>query len=131
MAGERRDADVLDEDFLGSGRAALHAVEDDRVGTGRFHREGGIVVGPTAPPTLTRDRLFPVGDLAEFLDLDLHIVRAGPVGVPAGRTLVNADLGSVRIVGDPLGHFLSEQHAAAARLCPLSHHDLDGVGLTA
>ena len=79
---------MLDEHVLRRRRAALHAVEHDDVGAG-LHRQRRVVIGPRRAD-LDVDRLLPVGDLAQLLDLDLEIVRAGPVGMPAGRALVDA-----------------------------------------
>ena len=81
--GQRRDADVLDEHLLGGGGAALHAVDHDDVRTG-VHGQFHVVVG-AGGADLDVDRLLPVGDLAQFVDLDGQVVGAGPVRVPAGR----------------------------------------------
>jgi hypothetical protein len=124
--GERGDADVFDEDVLGGGRAALHAVDDDHVGTGG-DGELDVVVGARGAE-LDVDRLLPVGDLAQLEDLDGEVVRAGPVRVPAGRALVDAG-GQGAHAGDPVGDLLPEQHPAAAGLGALAEHDLDRVGL--
>ena len=78
-------------------------------------------------PDLDEDRLLPVGDLAQLADLDLEVVRTGPVGMAAGAALVDA-LGQVAHLGDAVGDLLAEQHAAAARLGALADHDLDRVG---
>ena len=125
-AGERRLADMLDEHFLRRRRAALHAVDDDDVGAG-LHGEGDVIVGAGAAD-LDVDRLLPVGDLAQLDDLDLEIVGAGPIGMPAGRALVDA-LRQRAHLGDAVGDLLAEQHAAAAGLGALADDDLDGVGL--
>ena len=92
-----------------------------------MHRELDVVEGPGCAD-LDVDRLLPVGHLAQFLDLDGQVIRAGPVGVAAGRTLVHTfrqrtHLGHARV------HLLAQQHAAAARLGALADHHLDGVGL--
>ena len=79
---------MLDEHFLRRRGAALHAVEHDHVGAG-LHRQRRVVIGPRRAD-LDVDRLLPVGDLAQLLDLDLEIVGAGPVRMPAGRALVDA-----------------------------------------
>ena len=80
---QRRDADVLDEDVLGRRRPALHPVDDDHVGT-RLDRELDVVVRARRAD-LDEDRLLPVGDLAQLVDLDLEVVRSRPVRVAATR----------------------------------------------
>ena len=117
-----RDAGMLDKDLLGGAGAALHAVEHDDVGPG-LDRELDIVARPRRAD-LDKDRLFPIGELAQFLDLDRQIVGAGPVRVAAGAALVDAG-GQGPHLGDPLGDLLPEQHAAAARLGSLADDDLD------
>ena len=116
---------MLDEHVLRRRRAALHAVEHDHVGAG-LHRQRDVVVGPRRAD-LDVDRLLPVGDLAQLLDLDLEVVGAGPVRMPAGAALVDA-LRQVAHLGDAVGDLLAEQHAAAAGLGALADDDLDGVG---
>ena len=74
------------------------------------------------------DRLLPIGDLAQLADLDREIVRTRPVGMPAGRALVDA-FGQRAHLRDARVHLLSEQHAAAAGLRALADDDLDRVGL--
>ncbi len=125
-AGQRRHADILDEDLLGGGRAALHAVHHHDIGAG-FDGERHVVIGPGAAD-LHVDRLLPVGDLAQLGDLDLEIVRAGPIGVAGRRTLVDA-LRQRAHLGHAIGDLLPEQHAAPAGLGALADDDLDGVGL--
>ena len=93
--GQRRDPDVLDEDVLRRGRAALHAVDDDDV-RARLHRELHVVVRPRRAD-LDEDRLLPVGDLAQLVDLDLEVVRARPVRMAARRERWSIPFGSVRI----------------------------------
>ena len=116
---------MLDEHFLRRRGAALHAVEHHDVGAG-LHRERGVVIG-TRSADLDVDRLLPIGDLADLLDLDLKIVRAGPVRMAAGRALVDPFRQRAHL-GHALGDFLAEQHAAAARLGALADDDLDGIG---
>ncbi len=123
--GEDRDPDVLDEHVLGRGGAALHPVEDDDVGA-RLDRQRDVEVGARGAD-LDEDRLLPVGDLAQLLDLDLEVVGAGPVRVPAGAALVDA-LRQVAHLRDAVGDLLAEQHAAAAGLRALADDDLDRVG---
>ena len=124
--GQRRDADVLDEHLLGGGGAALHAVDHDDVGAG-VHGELHVVVG-AGGADLDVDRLLPVGDLAQLVDLDGQVVGAGPVRVPARRPLVDA-LGQRAHPRDAVGDLLAEQHSAAAGLGALAEHHLDRVGL--
>ena len=122
---QRRDADVLDEHVLRRAGAALHAVDHDHVGAG-LDRERDVVAGARRAD-LDVDRLLPVGDLAQLVDLDREVVGAGPVGVAAGAALVDA-LRAGAHGGDALGDLLPEQHAAAAGLGALADHDLDRVG---
>ena len=79
---DRRDADVLDEHVLSGCGAALHAVHHYGVRSG-FYRQRGVVVGASRTD-LDVDRHLPVGDLAQFADLDLEIVGPGPIRVAAG-----------------------------------------------
>jgi hypothetical protein len=72
-------------------------------------------------------RLLPAGGLAQLLDLDAQVIRAGPVRVPGGGPLVDAGRQGTH-PGHPLADLLAEQHAAAARLGALADDDLDGVG---
>ncbi len=122
-----RYADVLDEHFLRRRRAALHAVDDDDVGS-RVHRELHVVVR-AGGADLDVDRLLPVGDLPQLVDFDRQVVGTGPVGMPARRTLVDA-LGQRAHARHACRDLLPEQHAAAARLGALAEDDLDRVGLT-
>ena len=90
-----------------------------------FTAKRGVIIGPRAAD-LDVDRLFPIGDLADFQDLDFQIIRAGPVGVAAGRALVNP-FGKVAHLGDAVADFLTQQHAAAAGFGALPHDDFDAV----
>ena len=101
--------------------AALHAVKDDDVGAGLDGKR--YVIAGTGGADLHVYWLFPVGDLAKLKYLDRQIVGPGPVGVPAGATLVD-DLRQGAHAGDALGDFLAQQHSAAAGLGPLSDDDL-------
>ena len=78
---------MLDEDILGGGGAALHPVDHHDIGAG-VHRELDVVVG-AGRADLHVDGLFPVGDLAQLVDLDGQVVGPGPVGVAAGAALVD------------------------------------------
>src|SRR5579872_2488639 len=124
---ERRYADVFDENLLGGGSPALHAVEYDCVRTG-FYGERDIVIG-TRSADFDVNRLLPVSDFAQLVELDFQIVWARPVGMTAGGALVDA-LRQRAHLGHSPRDFLSEQHAAAARLSALSHHDFDRVRRT-
>ena len=117
---------MLDEHGLGGGGTALHSVHDDDVRAG-VHAELDVVKGARGAD-LDVDGDLPVGDLAQFLDLDREIVRPGPVRMPAGGSLIHA-LGQRAHAGDALVDLLAEQHAAAARLGALADDDLDRVGL--
>ena len=117
---------MLDEHLLGGGGAALHAVDHDDVGAG-VHGELHVVVG-AGGADLDVDRLLPVGDLAQFVDLDGQVVGPGPVRVPARRPLVDA-LGQRAHPRDACGDLLAQQHSAAAGFGALAEHHLDRVGL--
>ena len=121
---QRRDPDVLDEDVLRRRGPALHAVEDDDVGA-RLDRERDVEVRARGAD-LDEDRLLPVGDLAQLLDLDLEVVGPGPVGVTARAALVDARR-QVAHLRDAVGDLLAEQDSATAGLGALADHDLDGV----
>ena len=116
---------MLDEHVLRRGGAALHAVEHHHVGAG-LGCQRGVVIGARGTD-LDVDRLLPIGDLAQFFDLDREVVRPGPVRVAAGGALIDAG-GQAAHAGDALGDLLAEQHAAAAGLGALADDDLDGVG---
>src|SRR3712207_7593686 len=66
-----------------------------------------------------RSTLFPYTTLFRS---DLQVVRAGPVGVPAGAALVDTDRQGPH-PGHPLGDLLAEQHPAAAGLGALAEQD--------
>ena len=119
-----RDADMLDEYFLRCRRTALHAVKHDRVGAG-FYRERNVILR-TRCANLDVDRLLPIGNFPQLEQLDLEVIRPGPVRMPGSRTLVDA-LRQRAHPGNALGNLLSQQHAAAARLGALADHDFDRV----
>ena len=124
--GQRRDADVFDEHLLGGGGTALHSVDDHDIGAGvygEFH-----VVVRAGGANLDVDRLLPVGDLAQFVDLDGQVIGSGPIGVPAGRALVDA-LGQGAHTCHAFGDLLAQQHSATAWFCALAEDHLDRVGL--
>ena len=89
-------------------------------------RERDVEVGARRSD-LDEDRLLPVGDLAQLLDLDLEVVGPGPVGVTARAALVDARR-QVAHLRDAVGDLLAEQDPAAAGLGALADHDLDRVG---
>ena len=115
---------MLDEDVLGRRGPSLHAVDDDHV-RARFHGELHVVVGARGAD-LDEDRLLPVGDLAQLADLDLEVVGARPVGMPARAALVDA-FRQVAHRGDPVRDLVAEQHAAAAGLRALADDHLDRI----
>ena len=117
---------MLDEHVLGGCRAALHAVDNDDVGAGG-HSQLHVMVDPGGAD-FDVDRDGPVGRLAQLLDLDAQIVGADPIGVAAGRALVDTRRERAH-AGHPLVDLLAQQEAATAGLGPLADHDLDGVGL--
>ncbi len=117
---------MLDEHLLSGSRAALHPVDHHHVGA-RRHGQLHVVVDPSGPH-LHVDRNGPIGGLAELLDLDPQVIGTHPVGVAAGRPLV--DTGRQRPHGgDPAVDLLPEQHAPAAGLRALSDDDFDRIGL--
>src|SRR5262249_59486293 len=113
------------EALVARGGASLHSVQHDHVGPG-LDRERDIEVGPRGAD-LHVDGLAPVGDLPELADLDLEIVRAGPIRMAAGAALVDA-LRQVAHLGHAIRDLLAHQHAAAARLRALADNDPDGAG---
>ena len=121
-----RNPHVLDEHILGRARAALHPVEHHHVSTS-LDRQERVVVGPRRAD-LDVDRHLPVGDLAQLDYFDRQIVRAGPVGMAAGRALVDV-LGQSPHLGDAVADLLAQQHPAAAGLGPLAEYHLDSIGL--
>ncbi len=116
---------MLDEHVLGRRGAALHAVDDHHIGAG-LHGERHVVFR-AGGADLHIDRLLPIGDLADLLDLDGEIVGTGPVGMAAGAALIDAH-GQVAHLGNALGDLLAQQHAAAAGLRALPDHHLDRIG---
>ncbi len=116
---------MFDEDILGRAGAALHAVDHDDIGA-RLHRQGRVVISARGAD-LDVDRLFPVGNFAQFLDLDGEVVRTGPVGMAAGAALVDAE-GQRAHGRDAVVHFPAEQHAAAAGFRTLAEDDFDRIG---
>jgi hypothetical protein len=110
---QRRNADVLDKTCLRRGRAALHAIDHDYIGAG-MNGKLHVVEGARCAD-LHIDRLFPIRDLAQLLDLDREVVGTGPVGMTACRTLVDTR-GERAHGGHTRVDLLPEQHAAAARL---------------
>src|SRR6202035_5506716 len=122
QGGQGRDAGMLDKNLLSGAGAALHAIEHDDVGPG-LDGELHVEARPCRAD-LDKDRLFPIGELAQFLDLDRQIVGTGPIRVTAGAALVNPGRQGAHL-GDPLGNLLPEQHAAASRLRALANDDLD------
>ena len=115
---------MLDEHLLRRRSSALHTIQHDGVGTS-FYGERSVVIR-TRCAHFDVDRLLPVGDLAQLMDLDLQIIRPGPIRVAAGRALVDpfrqrAHLGNAR------RDLVAEQHATTSRLRPLANDHLDSV----
>ncbi len=77
---ERRDAYMLDEGELRGRRAALHAIDHDHIRSG-MHGQLHVVEGARGTH-LHVDGFLPIGDLAQFADLDGKVIRPGPVGMP-------------------------------------------------
>ena len=115
---------MLDEHRLRGGGAALHAVDHDHVGS-RVHGELDVVEDARRAD-LHVDRLLPIGDLAQLLDLDHQIVGAGPVRMARGGALIDP-LGQGAHARHPRVDLLTEQHAAAAGLRALADDDLDRI----
>ena len=124
-ACERGQAHIFNKHFLRRCSAALHPVDHHDVRP-RLHRERGVIIGTTAAD-LDVNRLLPICDFAQFLDLDRQIVGAGPIGVARGAALIDA-FGQAPHFGDARADLLAEQHAAAAGLRALADDDLDRVG---
>ena len=120
-----RHPDVFNEHRLGCGGSALHAVHNHHVGPGngcQLH-----IVEGAGGTHLHINRLFPIGDLAQFPDLDHQVIRPGPVWMAAGRALVHP-FGQVPHARHPRVDLLPEQHATPPRLGALPDDDLDRVG---
>ena len=73
---------MFDKDILCGGCPALHAVKDNDISPG-LDRQGGIKIRAGATD-FNVDWLFPVGDFAQFENLDFKIIRPGPVGMATG-----------------------------------------------
>ncbi len=125
--GKRRNARVLKKNLLRGGRSALHAVDHNNVGP-RLHRQFHVIAD-AGRPHFDIDRHLPIGDLAELLQLDRQIVRADPVGMSAGRALIDS-LRQCPHFGDACAHLLTEQHSATTGFGPLTDNDFDRVGLS-
>ena len=69
---------MFHEYVLSGGCAALHTVNNDDVST-RFDCELHVIFG-TSRTNLDVNGLFPIGNLADFIDLDFQIIRASQSG---------------------------------------------------
>src|SRR5699024_8236018 len=124
-SGQGRDADIFDKNFLRRSSSTLHPVNADDIGAGCDGRFG-VVVGPGGC-AFHVTWFFPVGDFAQFLNLQGQVVRAGPVWVAACRTLVDALWqGSHR--SDTFRDLLAQQHSGATWFCTLADDHFNGVG---
>ena len=83
----------------------LFDLENHDVGTG-FHRQRDIIIGPGGA-NFDVNRLFPIGNLAQLLDLDLEVVGTSPVGMAARRSLIDAQR-KVAHLGDPVRYLLAQ-----------------------
>ncbi len=119
------DAGVFDEDLLSRRGASLHAVDHHHVGT-RLDRQLDVIHDPRGSH-LDVDRLLPIGDLSQLLDLDRQVIGPGPVRMPAGRPLVDP-LGQSSHARHTRTDLLPQQHPPTTRLGSLAQHDLDRVG---
>ena len=124
---EQRNADVLDKHLLRRRRTTLHAIEHDDVGTG-FHCKVDVEVR-AARADLQINGFLPIGDFTQLLNLDLEIIRARPVRMPACGALIDA-LRKLTHFRDAVGNLLPEQHTAAAGFRTLPDHDLDRIGFS-
>ena len=116
---------MFDEDLLRGCCAPLHAVNDDDI---RPRLDGEFdVFADSRGPHLDVDGDSPVGDFSQFVDFDRQVIGARPVGVPAGRTLVDPFRQRPH-GGDARTDFLTEQHAATAGFGTLPDDQFDGVG---
>ena len=125
--GQRWDTDMFDKHILGGCGATLHAIQHNGV---RACLDGQRDIElDTGGADLDQDRNLVVGDLPKFVNLDLQIIRPGPVRMPASTALVDSGW-KISHLRDAFGDFLSEQHAATARLRALTDYDLERVGTT-
>src|SRR5215510_5863044 len=76
---QRWNTAMLDENLLRCSGAALHAIEDNDVGSS-LYGEGCVIVG-AGGADLNVDRLFPIRDFAELLNLDFKVIGTGPIGM--------------------------------------------------
>ena len=68
---------MLYEDFLCCSGATLHPVEDHDV-RASLYCQSCVIVG-AGGAHLDVDRLFPICDFAELLNLDFKVVGSGPI----------------------------------------------------
>ena len=116
---------MLNETGLRRCGTALHAVDHHHIGTG-MHRQLDVIEG-TGCAHFHVNRFFPIGDFTQLVDLDGQVIRAGPVGLAAGGTLVHA-FGQGAHFGHARVDFLAQQHAAAAGFGALADHHFNRVG---
>ena len=95
----------------------------------RLDGEGHVVVGARRAD-LDEDRLLPVGDLAQFLDLDLEVIRTGPVGVATGAALIDALRAGRASPATRSEIFWPSSMPPPPGLAPWPDHDLDRVRAT-
>src|SRR5699024_328936 len=124
-SGQGRNADIFDKDFLGRSSSTLHPVNDDDIGAGG-DGQFGVVVGSRGCDFHVNG-FFPVGDFAQFLNLQGQVVRTGPVWVTARRALVDT-LGQGPHCSDTFGDLLAQQHSGATWFCTLADDHFNGVG---
>ena len=123
--GNAGNAGILRRDMRAGTGAAFHGVDIDRIRIA-FHRHAHIVIDARRAE-LELDRDFPIGRLADFLDLERQIVGPEPVRMTGGRALVDAG-GQRAHLGDLVGHLLAHQMAAEADLAALADEELAGIG---
>ena len=124
--GNRRNAGVVEQKLGRCPGAALGSVDHNDIDTA-LGGDGDIVARPRRPH-LQHDRDLIVGRLAQFLDLDLHVVGAEKIWMPHGRALIDA-LRQGAHFGNTVGHLHAEQQSTGAGLGPLPDHEFDGIGL--
>ena len=124
-AGQSGQADMFDKHILRGRCATLHPVNHHNI-CPRFHSKRCIKIRAGCA-YLYVNRYFPLGNLAQFDQLDFKIVGAGPIRVPAGRALIDA-LWQIAHIGHAVRYFLAQKHSATAGFCPLPNHHFNRIG---
>ena len=123
--GDAGNAGILGRDMRTGAGAAFHRVDIDEVGSA-LHRHAHVVIDARGAE-LQLDRDFPIGRLADLLDLEREIVGSEPIGMARRRALVDAG-GQRAHLGHLVGHLLPHQMAAKPDLAALADEELARVG---